>query len=187
MANSTHNKMYSESTYRVGGNASVSPRLGKLQISTEMSAIGLNIYQIIIVLWWWWCRYTSDCRESITHSNRRVFLASSRRLNCVFGCALTGAPDTPYQHHYWNLIKMMRKRWERKTFCVWTSRMEGGKKWRRRRTHISQEEKKPSKNQVIKLFMKLYEKKMKEKKSKAKPSAIDENEWKKQAKEKNVL
>lgn len=52
---------------------------------------------------------------------------------------------------------------ERKTFCVWTSpEWKEEKKWRRRRTHISQEEKKkPSKNQVIKLFMKLYEKKKK--------------------------
>lgn len=51
--------------------------------------------------------------------------------------------------------------------------MEGGeKKSEDDDAHISQEEKKkPSKNQVIKLFMKLYEKKMRMKEKKAaKPS-----------------
>jgi hypothetical protein len=44
-------------------------------------------------------------------------------------------------------------------------------------THITRGEKKTIQNQVIKLFMKLYEK-MKEKKAKKRIPAIDENEWK---------
>lgn len=42
MANSTHNKMYSESTYRVGGNAKVSREPRGPQLNAELSAIGLD-------------------------------------------------------------------------------------------------------------------------------------------------
>lgn len=47
--------------------------------------------------------------------------------------------------------------------------MEGGKS-EDGDAHISQEEKKPSKNQVIKLFMKLYEKKWKKRRQKRSPA-----------------
>lgn len=66
---------------------------------------------------------------------------------------------------------------EKDILCVNLPEWKEEKKWRRRRTHISEEEKKkPSKNQVIKLFMKNYMKEEKEAK-KAKPS--DRWKWKK--------
>lgn len=64
---------------------------------------------------------------------------------------------------------------EKDILCVNLPEWKEEKKWRRRRTHISEEEKKkPSKNQVIKLFMKNYMKE--EKEAKKRSPAIDENE-----------
>ena len=96
MANSTHNKMYSESTYRVGGNTKVSQMNGK--IYAEISAIGLKrkikvsvdddaVISLII-------ENLLLARKKVFHHTRSCrFIAYSNSRSPVFF-------DTRYQYHY---------------------------------------------------------------------------------------